>query len=64
MSLSWLLAALIGLQTASAQFPPKPEGATVLRSKVHENVTLSFKEVGTQSRVVVVVTICVTTSLT
>lgn len=30
---------------AIAQFPPKPEGVTVLRSKFHENVTISFKEV-------------------
>ncbi len=38
-----LLGALIGL--ASAQFPPKPEGVTVLKSKLHDNVTISFKEV-------------------
>ncbi|KAL7807949.1 Alpha/Beta hydrolase protein [Trichoderma aethiopicum] len=31
---------------ALAQFPPKPEGVTVLRSKFHENVTISFKEPG------------------
>lgn len=30
---------------ALAQFPPKPDGVTVLRSKFHENVTISFKEV-------------------
>lgn len=36
-------ALLAGL--AVAQFPPKPEGVTVLRSKFHENVTISFKEV-------------------
>lgn len=34
---------LIGL--AGAQFPPEPEGITVLKSKFHENVTISFKEV-------------------
>ncbi|PHH78665.1 hypothetical protein CDD83_3947 [Cordyceps sp. RAO-2017] len=27
-------------------FPPVPEGLTVLRSKFHENVTISFKEPG------------------
>ncbi len=38
-----LLLGLVGL--TAAQFPPKPEGLTVLRSKFHENVTISFKEV-------------------
>ena len=38
-----LLAAAAGL--AAAQFPPKPEGITVLKSRFHENVTISFKEV-------------------
>lgn len=38
-----LLSGLAGV--AVAQFPPKPEGVTVLRSKFHENVTISFKEV-------------------
>jgi hypothetical protein len=37
------LASLIGLGVA--QFPPRPEGVTTLKSKLHENVTLSFKEV-------------------
>lgn len=41
----WVLTSLAGL--ASAQFPPKPEGITLLRSKFHENVTLSFKEAST-----------------
>lgn len=36
-------AALLGL--AAAQFPPKPEGITLLKSKFHENVTISYKEV-------------------
>lgn len=40
-----LLASLAGL--GIAQFPPKPEGVTTLKSKLHENVTLSFKEVST-----------------
>ena len=30
---------------AVAQFPPKPEGVTVLKSKFHPNVTISFKQV-------------------
>lgn len=30
----------------SAQFPPEPQGITYLQSKFHENVTISFKEVG------------------
>ncbi|POS76707.1 serine carboxypeptidase [Diaporthe helianthi] len=37
-----LLASFVGM--GLAQFPPKPEGVTTLRSKLHENVTLSFKE--------------------
>ncbi|PYH99849.1 lysosomal protective protein precursor [Aspergillus ellipticus CBS 707.79] len=37
-------AALLGL--AVAQFPPEPEGVTVIKSKLHENVTISFKEPG------------------
>jgi hypothetical protein len=37
------LVAMAGL--ASAQFPPKPEGMKVLKSKFHENVTISYKEV-------------------
>lgn len=43
LSAGVLLAGLASL--AVAQFPPKPEGVTVLRSKFHENVTISFKEV-------------------
>ena len=38
-----LLAGLAG--RGVAQLPPKPEGVTVLKSKFHENVTISFKEV-------------------
>ena len=38
-----VLASVLGL--AAAQFPPKPEGVTVLKSRFHENVTISFKEV-------------------
>ena len=29
----------------SSQFPPKPQGLTILQSKFHENVTISYKEV-------------------
>lgn len=43
LSAAVLLGGLAGV--AVAQFPPKPEGVTVLRSKFHENVTISFKEV-------------------
>lgn len=43
LSAAVLLSGLAGV--AVAQFPPKPEGVTVLRSKFHENVTVSFKEV-------------------
>lgn len=43
LSAGVLLGGLASL--AAAQFPPKPEGVTVLRSKFHENVTISFKEV-------------------
>lgn len=40
----FLAGSLLG--TSRAQFPPKPEGVTVLKSKFHENVTISFKEPG------------------
>jgi carboxypeptidase C (cathepsin A) len=29
---------------ADAQFPPEPQGLTVVKSKFHENVTISYKE--------------------
>ncbi|KLU91633.1 carboxypeptidase S1 [Magnaporthiopsis poae ATCC 64411] len=35
-------AALFGL--AAAQFPPTPEGVTVIKSKYNENITISYKE--------------------
>jgi hypothetical protein len=39
------VAAVLGLAgLACAQLPPKPEGVTILKSKFHENVTISFKE--------------------
>jgi hypothetical protein len=39
-----LLASILVI--AHAQFPPKPRGLTVLKSKFHENITISYKEVG------------------
>jgi hypothetical protein len=33
------------IQHVASQFPPQPKGITVLKSKFHENVTISFKEV-------------------
>lgn len=30
---------------AFAQFPPPREGITVIQSKIHENVSISYKEV-------------------
>ncbi|KAK1464134.1 serine carboxypeptidase [Colletotrichum melonis] len=39
--------AFVGLAgLAAAQFPPTPEGIKVLKSKFHENVTISYKEPG------------------
>ncbi|KAG5950226.1 hypothetical protein E4U53_005354 [Claviceps sorghi] len=31
---------------AAAQFPPTPEGVRIIQSKLHENVTIAFKEPG------------------
>ncbi|KAI0005255.1 carboxypeptidase C [Xylariaceae sp. FL0662B] len=39
-----LACSLAGL--AWAQFPPEPEGITILQSKLHENITISYKEPG------------------
>ena len=39
-----LLLAQIG-SVHSTYFPHKPEGVVVLKSKFHENVTISYKEV-------------------
>ncbi|KAH8647247.1 serine carboxypeptidase [Xylariales sp. PMI_506] len=39
-----VLSGLLGF--AACQFPPEPEGITILKSKFHENVTISFKEPG------------------
>ncbi|TDZ37432.1 Carboxypeptidase S1-like protein A [Colletotrichum spinosum] len=41
-SISVVSASLVGL--AHAQFPPTPEGIKVLKSKFHENVTISYRE--------------------
>lgn len=30
---------------AQAQFPPKPEGITIVKSKFHEDISISYKEV-------------------
>lgn len=43
MRSSILLSGLAGF--AAAQFPPEPEGLKVLKSKFHENVTITYKEV-------------------
>ena len=44
---SWLLASTALLMPwASAQFPPEPEGITMLRSQFDNNITISYKEVG------------------
>ncbi|KAK6227430.1 serine carboxypeptidase [Colletotrichum tabaci] len=44
MMLPLLLSGLVGL--AAAQFPPTPEGIKMLKSKFHQNVTISYKEPG------------------
>jgi hypothetical protein len=33
------------ISPAVAQFPPKPEGVTVLKSKFDERITISYKAV-------------------
>ncbi|KAK4154409.1 Alpha/Beta hydrolase protein [Chaetomidium leptoderma] len=43
VSSSFACSLLLG---ARAQFPPKREGITVIQSKFHENVSISFKEPG------------------
>jgi hypothetical protein len=35
---------------AAAQFPPKQEGFTTLKSRFHENVTISYKEVSSSGK--------------
>ncbi|KAG5980706.1 hypothetical protein E4U55_003731 [Claviceps digitariae] len=44
VSKAFVLGSLAGL--AAAQFPSTPEGVKIIRSKFHENVTISFKEPG------------------
>jgi hypothetical protein len=45
------LVALAAASSASASyFPLTPEGVTVLKSKFHENVTISYKEVKAYNR--------------
>lgn len=39
-----LTTALLG-SLASAQFPPEPQGITILKSQFDNNVTISYKEV-------------------
>ncbi|KAK4164293.1 serine carboxypeptidase [Cladorrhinum sp. PSN259] len=46
MRTAHLLSGSLALHLAHAQFPPKREGVTVIKSKFHENVTISFKEPG------------------
>jgi hypothetical protein len=48
-SLSGSLVCSLLLVGAHAQFPPKREGITVVQSKFHENVSISFKEVSLKS---------------
>lgn len=43
---SLVLAAWLGFGFAAAQFPPQPKGVLTVQSKVHENVSISYKEVG------------------
>jgi hypothetical protein len=43
--LSWLGAAGLLSGVVNAQFPPTPEGVTVLKSQLDEGVTISYKEV-------------------
>jgi len=39
------LGGLVGLlDLVTAQLPPTPKGLTILKSKFHENVTISYKE--------------------
>lgn len=40
-----LLQSLLLSSLATAQFPPPREGITLLKSRFHENITISFKEV-------------------
>jgi hypothetical protein len=44
--LSLLGAAALSSGVVKAQFPPKPEGLTVLESQLDEGVRISYKEAG------------------
>lgn len=41
-------ASLLVLSVVRAQFPPPPEGITLLKSKINENITISYKEVSSR----------------
>lgn len=43
--LSLLAVAASLISPSLAQFPPTPQGLTVLRSKFNENIKISYKEV-------------------
>jgi hypothetical protein len=45
LSLLAAAAGLAGVAQVQAQFPPKPEGVTVLESKLVEGARISYKEV-------------------
>lgn len=44
-----LLSWAAGVAVVRAQFPPTPKGVTKLKSKFHENVTISYKEVSDET---------------
>lgn len=41
---TWLTGALL-VAPACAQFPPKPENVTTVKSKLHHGIEISYKEV-------------------
>jgi hypothetical protein len=38
------LSVLLNIQLITAQFPPEPEGITILKSRFGDGVTISYKE--------------------
>lgn len=46
MTLKSLLVCALSASLVAAQFPPKPEGVKILKSKFHDGVTVSYKEPG------------------
>jgi hypothetical protein len=46
MLLQRVVVVLLFITSSTAQFPPTPEGVTVLQSKFGDGVTISYKEVG------------------